>query len=153
MGQGRLRGAVGQVPAARGPPDGRGDADDRARPAVRAAGEQVRDRRLGQAVRDHDVEPERVLQVPRRGRQERPRQRAAHVVDDDVQPTEGVDRGRGQSRGGAGSLRSAGTTTARRPAASTSRATAASWSPVRAEITTSAPAWARATAVAAPIPG
>ena len=51
-----------------------------------------------------------------------------------------------------GSLRSAGTTTARRPAASTSRATAASWPSVRAEITTSAPAWARATAVAAPIP-
>src|SRR5262245_12151615 len=51
-----------------------------------------------------------------------------------------------------GSLRSAGTTTARRPAASTSRATVASWSSVRAEISTSAPAWARATALASPIP-
>ena len=50
------------------------------------------------------------------------------------------------------SLRSAGTTAARRPAASISRATLTSSSSVRAEITTSAPAWASATAVAAPMP-
>jgi hypothetical protein len=50
------------------------------------------------------------------------------------------------------SLRSAGTTTARRPAASTSAATASSWAWVRDESTTSAPAWASAMAEAAPIP-
>src|SRR3954447_6645628 len=50
------------------------------------------------------------------------------------------------------SIRLAGTTRARRPAASTSLATCWSWSAVREERTTSAPASARATALAAPIP-
>jgi hypothetical protein len=50
------------------------------------------------------------------------------------------------------SVRSAGTTSARRPAAATSWATLASWSSARAEISTSAPASASATAMAAPIP-
>ena len=50
------------------------------------------------------------------------------------------------------SLRSAGTTTARRPAASISWATLASCSSLRAEMTTSAPASASATAAAAPSP-
>src|ERR1700727_1310944 len=50
------------------------------------------------------------------------------------------------------SFKSATTTTARRPAASTRDATSASWSSLRAAITTSAPASARATALAAPIP-
>src|SRR5215467_9920362 len=50
------------------------------------------------------------------------------------------------------SLRSAGITRARRPAASTWAATLASWSALRALIATSAPASARATAAAAPSP-
>src|SRR4051794_26704259 len=50
------------------------------------------------------------------------------------------------------SIRLAGTTRARRPAASTSFATCSSWSAVREERTTSAPASARASALAAPIP-
>ncbi len=50
------------------------------------------------------------------------------------------------------SFRLAGTATARRPASSTCRATASSCSAVLAEMTTSAPAWARPIAVAAPIP-
>ncbi len=50
------------------------------------------------------------------------------------------------------SLRSAGTTSARRPAARIFSATLSSWCSVRLEITTSAPASANATAVAAPIP-
>src|SRR5918998_4987542 len=48
--------------------------------------------------------------------------------------------------------RSAGTTTARRPAAAMRLATSSSWASVRAEMTTSAPASASATAVAAPMP-
>ncbi len=50
------------------------------------------------------------------------------------------------------SVRSPGTTTARRPAASTFVATSRSWSSVRAASTMSAPASASATAVAAPMP-
>ena len=50
------------------------------------------------------------------------------------------------------SVRSPGTTMARRPVASTCLATSRSWSSVRAASTTSAPASASATAVAAPMP-
>jgi hypothetical protein len=60
----------------------------------------VRNRRLGQRVRDRDVEVERGLQVPRLGRWERPGHRAADVVDHDVQPPELRDRGTGESRRG-----------------------------------------------------
>jgi len=60
----------------------------------------MRDGRPGQAVRDLDIERERVSQVPRFGRQKRPRHRAPDVVDHDVEPPERVHRGRGQARRG-----------------------------------------------------
>jgi hypothetical protein len=108
--QGRLGGPVGEVAAPGDPADRRGDVDHGAglrppgAPAARAGagaarGEQVRDRRLGQPVRDRDVEAERVHQVPRLGRQERSRHRAADVVDHDVQPPELRGRRVRQARG------------------------------------------------------
>ena len=67
-------------------------------PAGLVAGrQQVRNRGLGQPVRDPDVELERVRQVMRLRRQERPRHRAADVVHHDVQPPEGLRRGPGQA--------------------------------------------------------
>jgi hypothetical protein len=45
------------------------------------------------------VELERVRQVPRLGREERPRHGPAEVVHDDVHPAERIDRGGGQPRG------------------------------------------------------
>ncbi len=128
-------------------------ADEMLTIAPSPAVEHVRRGGLAQHERGRDVEVERPFEEPRARVHERPRHRAARVVDDDVEASELVERPRPRCRSTASlSLTSVGTTTARRPKPRTSSATASSCSFVRAASTTSAPASANVRAIAAPMP-
>ena len=80
--------AVGDEPAVAQAADRGGDVDDR---ALVARVEQVRRRGLAEHERGRDVEVERPLEESGARVEERPRHRAARVVDDDVEPAELVD--------------------------------------------------------------
>ena len=84
--------AVGGVAATGDAPHHRGDIDD----GTAAALEHDRHRRQVQGVRRRDVEVEGLFHVLRRRHQERQRDRAAHVVDDDVDTTELPASARGE---------------------------------------------------------
>ena len=147
--QRRLGRAVGEVAATGHPAHHAGDVDDRAAVVL----QHLRHRGPGQRVRGGDVEVERLLEVRRVGVEQGVGDRAADVVDHDVEPAELVVRRVGERRRPRrGSSGPPGRPAPAGRASSMSLATCSSWSAVRAESTTSAPASASASALAAPIP-